>query len=155
MRFEYDERFYRPESSLVSSVSYNRDTREMVVALSAHAGLSRYLYEGVTPADFHDFRTASSAGNYYNRAVKRRFKSSPLGVVEFFQKPQTVAPVQKAADQTDRFVLTWVYEGREFTYEADTRNVAEAVTELTNNLKSLKLTGATVLKAEVALNVTI
>ena len=75
-QFNYND-YFAPDSSVIEEVYYNGLRKEMVVGI-AHGGyVNFYGYAGVSPVDFGDFRRASSAGHFYNTAVKGKFTTMP------------------------------------------------------------------------------
>lgn len=75
-------------SSLIRGARYWPDTQALELCF---AGGRRYLYVGVPPSVAEDFRSASSKGAYFNRAIKGRFDCHPLRDEAQSRRPRRAA----------------------------------------------------------------
>ena len=61
---------FQPDSSVIDNVTYNHSTRELsIIFVSGNT----YTYDNVEPEVFDEFRSAPSAGRYYNRNIKGQY----------------------------------------------------------------------------------
>lgn len=60
-----------PESSNIAAIQYSDDDQELFITFKP--GDRQYKYPGVTGNEADGFTTASSAGEYLNRVIKRSY----------------------------------------------------------------------------------
>lgn len=70
--FDYTDDF-SPNSSFINEVTYNENTKELVVELDTSDDF--YVYTNVQPATYRAFKDSSSAGQFYGLYIKGKFES--------------------------------------------------------------------------------
>jgi hypothetical protein len=60
-----------PTSSNIQAIAYDDDTQDLTITFKP--GDRTYVYRGVTGNEADGFTTASSAGEYLNRVIKRSY----------------------------------------------------------------------------------